>query len=135
MKWFHPSVLKVLLIVVLIFMTLAGCSPPTNSEEQRDDQYLVTVINNTDHPVYSVEFSMGTRSGGAINANGTPIEKGEDLTFDFDSIEKSALWTVLGEDDQVLARQQVDFDFDDHKEMVLVIEDMDGDMTLHRKQP
>ncbi|QSX07641.1 hypothetical protein J0B03_07300 [Alkalibacter rhizosphaerae] len=135
MKWFHQPASRILLIVFLLSMTLVGCSPPTNSKQERDGQYLVTVVNNTDEPVYSVQFSMDTRSGGAINANGTPIEKGEDLTFDFDITEKSALWTILGDDDQVLARQQVDFDFDDHKEMVLVIEGVDGSMTLHSKQP
>lgn len=87
--------MKKILSVILCGLLLAGvCSCSKPSEEGAKDSFSVLFQNDCDVEIYGVSFtySVGGKvlgSGGIVNADGTPIARGEALTQSFGEKELS----------------------------------------------
>lgn len=125
---------KYLPVLILSMLLLAtGCAREKQPLSQ--DEYQVTVVNRSEAPVHEISYETQGSGGGGINADGSMIAYDDSLTFDFQSIGGSALWSVLDEDRKILASQRVPFSFDEENSMVLYILPDGNGIKLQAEKP
>ncbi|MBO1263664.1 hypothetical protein J3A84_01235 [Proteiniclasticum sp. SCR006] len=116
-------------IVFLLFMLSAalvlgtGCKSSNDAPISAEPSYTVTFINMSEQRISEIHFKQNLSSGGSMNADGSPIEYGESLFFDFDSPDTSALFSVLDEEKKVLLSETVELSFNEEKNITIHMED------------
>ncbi|SDP04254.1 hypothetical protein SAMN05216565_101312 [Litchfieldia salsa] len=70
--------------LLLIFL-LSACSEETVTPpiEPNENTMIITFKNNANFDFYSIEMSVNSHTGGISNADGSSIEKGSSLTFEY----------------------------------------------------
>lgn len=125
---------KFLSIAILSMLLLTtGCANEKKPLSQ--DQYQVTVVNRSEASVHEISYETQSSGGGGINADNSMIAYDDSLTFDFQTIGGSALWSVLDEDRKVLVSQNVAFTFDEENEMMLYILPDEKGIKLETEKP
>jgi len=80
--------------------------------------------------ISEVRFHKNLSSGGGMNADGSPLEYGEHLHFDFDNPDGGVIFSVLDEDKKILATKSISFNFDEQNEMTVMIENAEQGVVL-----
>lgn len=94
------------------------------------DKYSVTVVNSSKVPVHKITYDLQSQSGGGMNADGSQMRPGDAILFDFQKITGIAIWSVLDEDDGIMASDALPFVFDEKNEMMIHIESVNGELEL-----
>lgn len=116
-------------IVFILFMLSAvlilgtGCKGSAPSSIAADPSYTVTFVNMSEKHISEIRFHQNRSSGGTMNADGSPIEYGESLYFDFDSPDASSVFSVFDEEKKVLASETVTLSFNEEKNITIHMED------------
>src|SRR5690554_919938 len=107
--------LYLLLMLVALFILGTGCSSISQNEPSPapDASYTVTFVNVSEKPISEIHFQQNHSGGGSMNADGSPIKRGERLLFDFDNPDSSAVFSVFDEEKNVLAAETVKFRFNE----------------------
>lgn len=117
----HIVFILFMLSTVLILGT--GCKISDPGPISAEPSYTVTFVNRSEKRISEIRFQQNLRSGGTMNADGSPIEYGESLYFDFDSPDTSAVFSVLDEEKKVLASETVTLSFNEEKNITIHMED------------
>jgi uncharacterized protein YcfL len=127
----YKSILSILLVSTFLFFG-SGCSSnlQNNTSPSLDDKYIVKIINMSDESISEVRFRQNSNSGGAINADGSPLKHGENLYFDFDNPDGETVFSVLDEAKEILAVKSISFSFDEHNQMTVLIENAEQGVEL-----
>lgn len=123
----------ILLLTILILTLASGCSTYSKSEDT--EKFHVTLVNNSQIPVYEISYTMPSQSGGGINADESEIGHGENLTFSFHEVSGSAVWSVLDEEKNTIVSKTIPFTFDERGEMILSIEENEKDLDILVQTP
>ncbi len=118
-------------IMLLIFS--AGCQANMNPLSR--EKYRVSVVNSSKVPVYKITYDMKSQSGGGMNADGSKLRQGDSIDFDFQEISEKAVWSVLDEDDNIIASETLSMDFDERNDMIIHIESAKDSLKLMVLKP
>ncbi|NCC78729.1 MAG: hypothetical protein EOM07_03910 [Clostridia bacterium] len=116
-------------IVFILFMLSAvlilgtGCKGSAPSSISAEPSYTVTFVNMSEKHISEISFQQNLSSGGTMNADGSPIEYGESLYFDFDSLDTSAVFSVFDEEKKVLASETLELSFNEKENITIHVED------------
>lgn len=116
-------------IVFILFMLSAvlilgtGCKGSAASSISAEPSYTVTFVNMSEKHISKISFQQNQSSGGTMNADGSPIEYGESLYFDFDSPDTSAVFSVFDEEKKVLASETLELSFNEKENITIHMED------------
>ncbi|WP_453993158.1 hypothetical protein [Bacillus nitroreducens] len=71
-------------IAVISMMFLSACSEMVGTPiEPNENNMIIRIKNNTNFDFYGLEASILNHSPGIVNADGSKIKKGDELTFEF----------------------------------------------------
>lgn len=127
----HKSMLSILLVSTFLFFGI-GCSSDlqSNVSPGLENKYIVKIINMSDESISEVQFQQNLSSGGAINADGSPLKHGDNLYFDFDNPDGGAIFSVLDQDKEILVVKSISFSFDEQNQMTLLVENGEEGVEL-----
>ncbi|MFH5835752.1 hypothetical protein ACHAL6_06725 [Proteiniclasticum sp. C24MP] len=131
------KILYLPLLLVALFLLGAGCTRNSNHElsPKSDPKYTVTFVNMSQELISEIRFQQNLSSGGSMNADGSPLKRGERLFFDFDTPDTGALFSVLDEEKNILAAETVTFSFDEENKMTIHIENDKENLIFNVTSP
>lgn len=75
---------KLISMTIFLMIFLTACTENYGTPiEPNENNMIITIKNNTDFEFYGLEVAILNQSQGTVNADGSAIEKGDDLRFEF----------------------------------------------------
>lgn len=118
-----------LLLFLLLF--LSACTENSGTPiVPNENNMIIRVKNNADFEIYGLELDIRNHTQGTINADGSKLEKGDELLFEFLEgdfhLEGEGIMTVFiltdnhieDNGDRIPLNQKVTFDLGSNKEIV-----------------
>ena len=119
----HKNIVFILFIFSAVLILGTGCKSSAASSITAEPNYTVTFVNMSEKHISEIRFQQNWSSGGTMNADGSPIEYGESLYFDFNSPDTSAVFSVFDEEKKVLASETVKLSFNEEKNITIHVKD------------
>ena len=75
---------RLLAIMLILLAFLSACTEDSGTPiVPNDSNMLIKVKNKADFEVYGLELAIRNHSQGSVNADGSKLEKGDELLFEF----------------------------------------------------
>ncbi|MCS0542919.1 hypothetical protein NXY55_23365 [Aeromonas veronii] len=122
---------KLVLIMLFLLIFLSACTGNSGTPiVPNENNMIIKVKNNADFEVYGLELDIRNHTQGSINADGSKLEKGDELLFEFLEddfhLEGEGEMTVFmftdnhieDNGDRIQLNQKITFDLSSNKEIV-----------------
>lgn len=106
----------ILLLLIPLFLLSACFNTPRASAAA---PYTLTLVNQSQTPVYQFQYSHGGTSGGVANADGSPFKKGDSVDLDFTFPDGEVLVSARSAQDETLAARKIQLAFSENGQMIL----------------
>lgn len=122
---------KLVSLMLFLLIFLSACTESSGTPiVPNENNMIINVKNNADFEVYGLELDIRNHTQGAINADGSKLEKGDELLFEFLEddfhLEGEGEMTVYmltdthieDNGDRIPLNQKITFDFVSNKEII-----------------
>ncbi|WP_010676702.1 putative periplasmic lipoprotein [Bacillus timonensis] len=75
--------MKKFLFMIVLLILLSACTTNSGTPiEPNENNMIIHIKNNTDFKLFGLEVAILNHSQGSVNADGSAIKKGDELTFE-----------------------------------------------------